>query len=132
MTTHATSLRMEIGLLVINETLDPLVVLRLGAMMWLLSICIATLVFGIGLASGKRGVTMGLGVLIAVGSFILTTFAKSVDLLQSYEHASLLHYFPATTIAKDEIGLSDVAVLGGVALLFLLLGLIFFRRRDVR
>lgn len=132
MTTLATIIGMEIGLLVINETLDPLVVLRLGAMTWLLSICIATLVFGIGMASGKRGVTMGLGVLIAVGSFILTTFAKSVDWLQSYEHASLLHYFPATTIAKDEIGLSDVAVLGGVALLFLLLGLIFFRRRDVR
>lgn len=131
-TTLATIVGMEVGLVVIGETLDPMVVLRLGAMMWLLSICIATLVFGIGLASGKRAVTMGLGVLIAVGSFILTTFAKSVDWLQSYEHASLLHYFPATTIAKDEISLSDVAVLGGVALFFLLLGLFFFRRRDIR
>lgn len=131
-TTLATIIGMEIGLVVIGETLDLMVVVRLGAMMWLLSVCIATLVFGLGLASGKRGLTMGLGVLIAVGSFILTTFAKSVDWLQPYEHASLLHYFPAATIAKTDIAILDVAVLSGVALFFLLLGLLFFRRRDIR
>jgi len=130
-TTFATIVGMEIGLAVIDETLDLMVVLRLGVMMWLLSITIATLVFGIGLATGKRGLTMGLGVLIAVGSFILTTFAKSVDWLQSYEHASLLHYFPAASIAKTEIAMLDVVVLGGVALFFLSLGLLFFRRRDI-
>lgn len=130
-TTLATIVGMKIGLAVIGETLDLMVVLRLGAMMWLLSISIATLVFGLGLASGKRGLTMGLGILIAVGSFILTTFAKSVDWLQPYEHASLLHYFPAATIARTEIAMLDVAVLSGVALFFLLLGLLFFRRRDI-
>lgn len=130
-TTLATIIGMEIGLAAIGETLDPMVVLRLGTMMWLLSVSIATLVFGLGLASGSRGLTMGFGILIAVGSFILTTFAKSVDWLQSYEHASLLHYFPAATIAKNEIAMLDVAVLGAVTLFFLLLGLVFFRRRDI-
>lgn len=129
--TLATIVGIVIGLVTIGETLDPLVVLRLGAMMWLLSISLATVVFGIGLASGKRGLTMGLGVLIAVGSFILTTFAKSVDWLQPYEHASLLHYFPATVIAKGDIALLDVMVLSGVTLVFLLIGIIFFRRRDI-
>jgi hypothetical protein len=93
---------------------------------------LATIVFGIGIATGSRGLTMGLGVLIAVGSFILTTFAKSVEWLRPYEKTSLLHYFPATTIAKTEIALSDVAVYGAIIIIMLLIGLIFFRRRDVR
>ncbi len=131
-TTCSTIVGMQIGLAVIGETLDPMVVIRLGAMTWLLSVSIATLVFGLGLASGKRALTMGVGVLAAVGSFILTTFAKSVDWLQPYEHASLLHYFPAATIAKTEIAMLDVIVLGGVTIFFLLLGVIIFRRRDVR
>lgn len=127
----ATLVGVGFGLLVIHESLDLDVALRLGFMMWLLTVCIATVVFGLGLASGRRGLTMSLGVLIAVGSFILTTFAKSVEWLQPYEHASLLHYFPAATIAKSGIDLADVIVLTSVTLLFLLLGLVFFRRRDI-
>lgn len=130
-TTIAVIAGVEFGLVVIHENLALDVILRVGVMTWLLTVCLATIVFGIGIATGSRGLTMGLGVLIAVGSFILTTFAKSVEWLQSYEHLSLLHYFPAAAIAKTEIATLDVVVLSGVTLFFLLLGLIFFCRRDV-
>lgn len=131
-TTLATIVGLGIGLAVIDEVLDLAVVLRLGAMTWLLTVTVATVVFSLGFASGRRSLAMGLGIFIAVGSFILTTFAKSVDWLQPYEHASLLHYFPAATIAKTEIAMLDVVVLGAVTSFFLLLGLVFFRRRDIR
>jgi ABC-2 type transport system permease protein len=132
MTTLAVIVGVELGLLVIHESLAIDVLLRVGAMTWLLTACLGTIVFGIGIATGSRGVTMGLGVLIAVGSFILTTFAKSVDWLQPYEKASLLHYFPATTIAKTEINLTDVIVYGAIIVVMLAVSIIFFRRRDVR
>lgn len=131
-TTIAVIAGVELGLVVIHESLALDVLLRVGVMTWLLTVCLATIVFGIGIATGSRGLTMGLGVLIAVGSFILTTFAKSVDWLQPYENASLLHYFPATTIAKTEIALSDAVVYGVIIIIVLLLGILFFRRRDVR
>lgn len=121
-----------LGLFFINESMDWMVLARLGFMTLLLSVCITTVVFGIGLATGKRGITMGLGVVIAVGSFILTTFAKSVEWLKPYEKISLFHYFPASDIAKGDIAMNDILVFVGITLLFLILGIIFFRRRDVR
>jgi ABC-2 type transport system permease protein len=128
----ATVVGIEIGLSVINETLDWLVLLRLTAMMWLLAVCLATIVFSIGLASGKRGLTMGIGVLLAAGSFILTTFAMSVEWLQPYERLSLLHYFPAVDVATSGIELRDVIVYVGLIGLFLLVGIMNFRRRDIQ
>lgn len=131
-TTVAVIVGMLLGLLVINESLDVDVIVRLGAMTWLLTVCLATVVFSIGIASGRRGLTMGLGVLVAVGSFILTTFAKSVEWLEPYAVASLLHYFPAVSIAKSEIALPDVAVYTTVIIASLIVSTVLFRRRDVR
>ena len=127
-----TVIGIEIGLAAIGETLDWMIVLRLSAMMWLLSVALATVIFGIGLATGKRGLTMGLAVATTIGSFILTTFARSVEWLRPYEHASIFHYFPAATIAKSDIAISDVLVYVVIIIVFLAIGIIGFRRRDVR
>lgn len=131
-TTLSVIIGVLLGLLAINESLAIDVIVRLGLMTWLLTVCLATIVFGIGIASGRRGLTMGLGVLVAVGSFILTTFAKSVDWLEPYEVASLLHYFPAVTIAKSDIALTDVAVYVAIIILSLIISVVLFRRRDIR
>lgn len=128
----ATVAGIEVGLLTINETLDWQVLARLAGMTWLLSVALATVIFSIGLATGKRGLTTGIGVLITVGSFLLTTFAPSVDWLQDYEKLSFLHYFPAADIAKGTIEPVNVAVYGTIIIVFLIVAILSFRRRDVR
>lgn len=130
--TLATVVGIEFGLLFIKENLDYMVLVRLGSMMWLFAVALATIIFSIGLATGRRGITMGLGVLIAVGSFLLTTFAVSVDWLQPYEKFSILYYFPASDIAKGTYDISNVLVYLGLIIVSLLIGIICFRRRDVR
>ena len=128
----ATAGGVVVGLLTINESLDWNVLVRLSIMMWLLTVCLATIVFSVGLATGKRSIAMTIGLIVAVGSFLLTTFAKSVDWLQTYEPASLLHYFPAVDIAATGINLTDVGVFVGLTILFILTGVVLFRRRDVQ
>lgn len=130
--TIMTLVGIEIGLATIRTSLDPLVLVRLGGMMWLLTVALATIIFGVGLASGKRGLTTTLGVLITVGSFLLTTFATSVDWLKSYEKFSILHYFPAPDIAKGTIDSTNIIVYVTIIIVFLIIGLLFFRRRDLR
>ncbi|MEI6053906.1 MAG: ABC transporter permease subunit [Candidatus Saccharibacteria bacterium] len=120
-----------LGAISVGESLDWLVMLDMSIVTLLMSICMTTVVFCIGLASGKRGLTMGLGVLIAAGSFLLTTFAKSVEWLQPYENASLFHYFPAVDMAKNGIRLSDIIVLVSVTIVSVAIAVILFRRRDV-
>ncbi len=128
----ATVIGIKIGLLTINESLDWMVLVRLGAMTWLLSVALMTIIFGIGLATGKKSLTTGLGVVITVGSFLLTTFAQSVDWLSSYEKLSILHYFHATDIAKGTINPSDVILYMVLIAVPLIVAFIGFRRRDVR
>lgn len=120
------------GLVSISETIDVQVLVRLSLVTWLLIVTLTTIVLGLGLGAGKRGITMGVGVLVAAGSFILTTFSSAVDWLQPYETFSLLHYFKAVDVAKGTIELGDVMVFAAVILLFVGYGIIGFRRRDVR
>lgn len=130
--TTATLLGIVIGLFVIHETVDPLVLARLGAMTLLLAVALASFIFGIGIATGKRGLTMTLAVVVTVGSFLLATFAKAVDWLEPYAPASIFHYFPAVDIAKGTIEPFNIAIYVSLIAISLCIGLLGFRHRDVR
>jgi len=108
------------------DTLLPLV-----AMTWLVMVTFGTVTFAAGFASGSRGIANTLGMLVIVGSFILSTFGKAVDWLTDFEKFSLLHYFPAVDIAKGTTDLNNVIVLAVVSLVSLIVAIILFRRRDV-
>lgn len=75
---------------------------------------------------------MLVGVLAAIGSFLLTTFSQAVDWLKPYESWSLLHYFPAVDIVKDGVDWADVVVLASVTLVSLIVAILVFRRRDLK
>lgn len=98
---------------------------------WLLMITLGTVPFAAGMALGKRAFATMIGVVVVIGSFILSTFGDAVDWLKDYERLSLLHYFPAVDVVKNGISWENVAVLGGVALAVLLVALLIFRRRDI-
>ncbi|MEO8691251.1 MAG: ABC transporter permease subunit [Candidatus Saccharimonas sp.] len=98
---------------------------------WLLMVTFGTIAYAAGVITGKRSTAMAFGVFVVIGSFILTTFGQSVDWLASYEHLSLLYYFPADDIVTSGVNWPDVAVLASVTVIFLVAALIVFRRRDV-
>lgn len=122
----------EIGLLAINETIDQMVLVRLGLFTWLLVTALASLVFAIGLATGKRALTTGVAIILAIGSFLLSTFAQAVDWLEPYEKLSFFHYFPAVEIAHGTVEWGNAAFYGVLILVSLIVALLFFPRRDVK
>lgn len=128
----ATVIGIEIGIAVIGETLDQMVLIRLGLFTWLLITALATLIFAIGTATGKRALTTGIGIIVAIGSFLLSTFSQSVEWLKNYEWLSFLHYFPATDIAKGTIEWGNVLFYLAVIFVSLLIAYVFFPRRDVK
>lgn len=120
-----------LGVWSIGEVADLDVILQLVGASWLFAVAVGSIVFGIGLASGKRGLTVTIGTGIVVGSFLLSTFAKAVDWLEPYTPLAITHYFPAETIALEGIQWMDMAVLVGITLAMLSVALICFRSRDV-
>jgi len=127
-----TVIGIEVGVAVIGETLDHMVLVRLGLFTWLLVTSLATLIFAVGSASGKRSLTTAAGIIVAIGSFLLTTFAQSVSWLKEYEWLSFLHYFPATDIAKGTIEWGNVVFYIALILVSLIIAFVFFPRRDVK
>lgn len=122
----------EVGLLNIHESIDQMVLVRLGLFTWLLVTSLATLIFGIGLATGSRAVTTGLGIILTIGSFLLSTFADAVDWLKDYEWLSLFHYFPATDIAKGTIEWGNALFYVVLLLIALCIAYLFFPKRDIK
>lgn len=115
----------------VNATMPLDAMVKLFFMTWLVLSTIATVTFAIAMATGKRSLAMLIGIVVMAGSFIVSTFGKSVDWLGDYEWLSLFHYFPASDVVRNGIELKNVAVLGGVALIALLIAYIAFRQRDV-
>ena len=128
----ATVLGIVLAIPTTGESLDPMVLVRLGLFTWLLVTALATLIFAIGLATGSRAVTTSVGIIVAIGSFLLTTFAVAVSWLKDYEWLSFLHYFPATDIAKGEVNWWNVVFYAALTLISLIIAFIFFPRRDVK
>lgn len=125
-----------VGVLALQPTIGEAVDLgalgRLLAMTWVVTAAIASVVFSIAMATGSRAVSMTVGTLVVVGSFILSTFADGVDWLRSYEFLSIYHYYPAVEVAKGTVDGVDVLVLSAIALVPLVISLVAFRQRDVR
>jgi len=114
-----------------GESLDLMVLVRLGLFTWLMVTALATVIFAVGLATGKRSITTSTGIVVTIGSFLLTTFAQSVAWLKDYEWLSFLHYFPATDIAKGIVAWENVLFYAIVIIISLVVTYLVFPRRDV-
>lgn len=108
------------------------VFMKLLGMTWLLMLTYGTIAFGIGAATGNKGIANAVSILLIIGSFIITTFSPAVDWLADYEKISLLHYFPAVDIVESGVALSDVGTLLAVLVAVLAVAVVAFRVRDVR
>ena len=105
--------------------------LRLVVGQWLVMVAIGSLVFGAGIATGKRPIATIVGILVVVVGFILATFGPSVDWLKDYDVLSLYHYFPATDIVTSGFASRDLIVLGSCIIVPTIIALLAFRRRDI-
>lgn len=115
-----------------GATIELPTLLELLGTSWLLMVTFGTIPFAAGMIAGKRAVAMAVGVVVVIGSFILSTFGQAVDWLSDYERFSLLYYFPANEIVQEEGEWWNLLVLLAITMVGLLTAIIVFRRRDIK
>ena len=120
-----------IGVIVLGEEVSSDLIWQLGLLAWLFGSSAVAISLGIGLATGNRAITMAISVLATIGSFIVSTFGKSVDWLEPLEKFSLMHYYDANKVADSGLPKDDMMVLLAVFLVMLAVACIGFRYRDV-
>lgn len=128
----ATVIGVEIGIATIGKSLDQLVLVRLGLFTWLLVTALATIIYAIGLSTGKRAITTGVAIVVAIGSFLLSTFGQAVSWLADYEKFSFFYYFPAVDIANGTVVWGNIVFYITLIVVGLVATLITFPRRDVK
>lgn len=127
----ATVLGAYAGALVINETVPSDMIWRLAVMSWLFGVAAFTITYAVGTASGKRGLMMAIGLIVTFGSFIISSFAKSVEWLEPFKYVSLLNYYDTTAIKNGAFNITNIWLLAMLVVICMLIAQLSFRRRDV-
>jgi ABC-2 type transport system permease protein len=120
-----------VGIASLSETMPHELIWRLMLQSSLFGIVAFTIPFAVGIGTGKRAPTMFIGLVMTIGSFLLTTFAKAVDWLKDWEVLSLVHYYDTEALRDGHFNRLDLWVLSLIGLLALCVAILAFRRRDI-
>lgn len=86
---------------------------------------------GGGLCLWQAGLSAGVSSVVAVVAYVLNSLAPIAEGLKPYRKLSLLYYYIGADPLRNGLNLGHAAVLVGVALVLLAIGLFVFERRDV-
>jgi ABC-2 type transport system permease protein len=90
-----------------------------------------TLSLWLGAVAANRGVAAGAAVAVATGTYFANSLASGVHAVSGLRYASPFYYYGAGLPLVKGIDWPHVTLLFGVAVLFLLLALRAFERRDI-
>ena len=98
----------------------------------LLTTLFGALAMWIGALSGRRTFSIGLAFALAVGSYFVYSFSALVEVIKPARPFSPLTYYIGDNPLVNGLRFADVAVLAGVTVVFVVLALVAFQRRDLR
>ncbi len=106
--------------------------LAAGAVMTgLLGLLYGTLGLLLGALTGRRGVTLGIGVALALGAFLLNALAPLAEWLEPWQDASPFAWALGAEPLVNGIDAPRALLLAGLSLAFAILAWLVFRRRDI-
>ena len=97
----------------------------------LLGITFGTLSLAIGCATGKRGLAISVTGGLAVITFGLNAMAPTIDFLKSFRGLSPFYYYIGSDPLVNGLNIGHTGVLIGLTVVFIVMGLMFFERRDL-
>jgi ABC-2 type transport system permease protein len=100
-------------------------------MLVLLCLVFGSLALAISAATGNRGAAIGVAVGLLVVTYLIDGLAAIVDGLKSIQWLSPFHYYMGNDPLSNGFDLGDAAVLAAITVVFMVLSLIAFERRDL-
>jgi ABC-2 type transport system permease protein len=100
-------------------------------MLVLLGLAFGAVALAISAATGNRAAAIGAAVGLMVVMYLVDALASIVDGLGAVRPLSLFHYYMGNDPLRNGISLTDAGVLAAVAVVFLILSVVIFERRDL-
>lgn len=110
----------------------PLANIAAGSLMAvLLGVFFGSLALALGAGTGLRGLTVGVVTLAAAGAYLLNTLAGLVEILEVLQPISPFYYYDASNPLRYGLDTEHTLILAGMAVMFLGVGLLAVRSRDL-
>lgn len=120
-----------LGAALIGEPTNFGRLLQATFMQWLVAMVFGLFGYMLGSATGRRGLAGALAGVYAFLGYIVTSLAATVEFLKWPNYLSPFRYFNNTRILDQGIQFSNLAVLLGACVLFVLVGWWIFVKRDI-
>jgi ABC-2 type transport system permease protein len=98
---------------------------------YLLAIAFGSVALAIGCARGKAGVAVGVGGALGVYAYMLNALAPLIDWLEPFQVASPFYYYIDANPLQNGLDPVHVGVLIGISVIFLVIAIVTFERRDL-
>jgi ABC-2 type transport system permease protein len=99
--------------------------------LFLLALAFGTIALAIGSATGSKGLATGASSGVALLTYLLRSFAPSVDWLEPFRVLSPFYYYIDHDPLLQGVNAGDVVVLTAVTVVALVIALVTFERRDL-
>ena len=97
----------------------------------LLGVFFGSLALAVGTGTGLRGLTVGVVTFVAAGAYLLNSLGGLVEILDALQPISPFYYYDASNPLRHGLDVEHALILGGLTLVFLGIGLLAVRRRDL-
>lgn len=101
------------------------------ALVVLLGLAFGAIALAISAATGNRAASIGITVALMIAMYLIDALANIVDGLNAIRPVSLFKYYAAHDPLRYGLNPGDCAVLIGVTIVFLVISLVAFERRDL-
>lgn len=125
------SLSVLIGALLVHESIGLAHLAEAALAMWLVTMLFSSWGYALGAAMGRRAVAGVLAGALAFVTYLVTSLAESVKALRVVDKFSPFHYFNHPGILAHGLEWSDMAILGVITLLPLIVAYFIFTKRDI-
>ena len=120
-----------LGALFIGESLSMTDMVLASVMIWVLTFFFASIAYGVGAATGKRSIAGVVTGFYAFVAYMLTALAGLSDELSSLNYGSPFYYLTEPSVLLEEFSIRNALILLTGAILFIVIGWLRFRRRDI-
>lgn len=98
---------------------------------WVITMLFGALAYAIGMATGSRGATIAIASSVAFLTYLITSLAPAVSILNTAQKFSPFYYYNTPSITTHGIDWSNIGILVAMALVLLVGSLLIFKNRDL-
>lgn len=128
----AATLGIWLALVIIHEPVNAVRLIQATFMLFVFTALLGSFSFGVGALSGRKNLAIGVPTLTLVVMFLVYTFSQTIKWMKHWDRFTWNYYYSHNQTVINGVSYRDFAVLAVSIVVFFVIGIILFNKRDLR